>query len=73
MNVGELKKMLDKYPDDMEILTTRCSDYDVVQEREWTIVNAVPNDSGGWVMRAHETMSDDNKAKAKEYLHISGN
>lgn len=35
MNVGELKKMLRKYPNDMEILNWRCSDYQIISESEW--------------------------------------
>lgn len=38
MNVGELKKMLGKYPDEMEIVNGRCSDYEVISEDEWHIV-----------------------------------
>ena len=72
MNVKELRAMLKKYPDDMEILNERRSDYEVIEEREWSIVRAVPQ-SGGWVMRSHETMSDNNKSKAVEYLALEGN
>ena len=73
MNVGDLKKMLEKYPDDMEILVDRMSDYDVVEEDQWSVVKAVKNGSGWWWMRSHETMSAENKAKEKEYLHLKGN
>lgn len=31
MTVKELKIMLDKYPDDMEVLNSRCSDYDTIE------------------------------------------
>lgn len=72
MNVGELKKMLEQYPDDMELLNDRCSDYDLIKESEWSVVGAVPQ-SGGWFMREHPTMSEDNKAKVKQYLHLAGN
>lgn len=71
MNVGELKKMLDQYPDDMEILNDRYSDYDLVQESDWSVVKAVPQ--GQYIMRSHPTMSAENKAKEKEYLHLLGN
>lgn len=71
MNVGELKKMLEKYPDDMEILNSRFSDYDTVDVGEWSVVKAVPQ--GSYVMRSHPTMSSVNKAKEREYLHLSGN
>lgn len=71
MNVGELKRMLEQYPDDMEILNGRCSDYALVQEYEWRVVKAVPQ--GQFVMRSHPTMSPENKAKEKEYLYLEGN
>lgn len=72
MTVGELKEMLKKYPDDMEILNGRYSDYEVISEEEWSIVRGVYNPSG-WVMRSHPTMSDDNKRAEKEYLALAGN
>ena len=71
MNVGELKKMLEKYPDDMEILNSRYSDYDVVEESDWSVIKAVPQTWG--VMQSHHSMSDENKAKEKKYLHLRGN
>jgi hypothetical protein len=72
MNVGDLKKMLEKYPDDMEILNGRFSDYEVVSEHEWSVVNGVDN-GNGWVMRGHPTMSQENKQKEKSYLALAGN
>lgn len=71
MNVKDLKRMLEKYPDDMEILNGRYSDYDLIQEEEWHVVKAVPQ--GQYVMRSHPTMSDENKALEKEYLYLEGN
>ena len=71
MNVGQLKKMLEQYPDDMEILNSRCSDYDLVEESDWSVVSAVHK--GQWYMRAHPTMSEENKREEKLYLHLIGN
>lgn len=71
MNVGELKKMLEKYPDDMEVLNRRMSDYDLVTEDDWSVIKAVPKDF--YWMRSHPTMSEDNKAKEREYLLLWGN
>jgi hypothetical protein len=71
MNVGDLKKMLEKHPDDMEIVNGRCSDYCLIEEDEWEIIKGVKND--GWVMRSHPTMSQENKKKEKEYLYLEGN
>lgn len=72
MNVGDLKKMLEQYPDEMEILNERCSDYQLISESEWKVVKGVLN-PGCWVMRSHPTMSEDNKSKEKEYLFLEGN
>lgn len=71
MNVKQLREMLAQYPDDMEILNERFSDYDVVKLEDWAVIDGVPN--GQWVMRAHATMSDENKAKVRKYLHLAGN
>ena len=71
MNVGNLKEMLCKYPDDMDVLNQRCSDYDIINEEEWSVVKGV--DKNGWVMRSHETMSEENKKNEKEYLLLEGN
>lgn len=60
MNVGDLKKMLEQYPDDMEILVDRWSDYDLITDDEWSVVKAVPKDDCGYVMRPHPTMSEEN-------------
>lgn len=72
MNVGQLKKMLEQYPDDMEILNVRYSDYEIISEDEWSVVQGVEN-KGGWVMRSHPTMSEENKRKEKPYLCLEGN
>jgi hypothetical protein len=72
MNVGELKKKLEQYPDDMEILHTMMSDYDLLSESDFSVVEAV-RQGYTYVMRSHRTMSADNVARAKKYLHIRGN
>lgn len=72
MNVGELKRMLEQYPDEMEILNGRCSDYVLIFEDEWSVVQGV-SDGNGWIMRSHPTMSEENKKKEKSYLYLAGN
>lgn len=72
MNVKDLKEMLKEYPDDMEIITDRCSDYSIVKIDEWSIVKGVQKNTD-WVMRSHPTMSEENKALEKSYLHLEGN
>jgi hypothetical protein len=71
MTVGDLKKMLNQYPDNMEILNGRCSDYALVSEDEWSVVQGVGQD--GWVMRSHPTMSEEDKRREKSYLYLDGN
>ena len=71
MNVLQLKEMLERYPDDMEIVNGRYSDCQIIQESEFSVIKGVGKDY--WVMRAHPTMSDENKEKEKEYLYLQGN
>ena len=73
MNIGDLKRMIEQYPDDMEIVTERYSDYWIVEEDEWFVVDGVQNTAVGYVMRAHPTMSDENKALVNKYLALKGN
>jgi len=67
MNVGDLKKLLNEHPNEMEVVVDVFSDYAVVDGL--TVIKAVPQ-TGGWVMRSHSTMSADNKASEKTYLHL---
>ena len=71
MNVGELRIMLDKYPNNMDVLNIRCSDYELVLEEDWSVVDAVPQ--GFYWMRAHPTMSDENKKRELKCLLLAGN
>lgn len=71
MTVGELKKHLEQFPDDMEVLYCLYSDYSHMEVDDVYTVEAV--EKGGYVMRGHATMSAENKAKAKTYLLFPGN
>jgi hypothetical protein len=71
MKVKELKKMLEKYPDEMKVLNGRRSDYEIISESEWNVVKGV--EKSGWVMRSHQTMSDENKAAECDFLLLEGN
>ena len=71
MNVGELKKALEQYPDDMKVVVDAYSDYAFLEPHEVKVIDAV--DQGGYVMDSHPTMSDDNKARETKYLHIGNN
>jgi hypothetical protein len=67
MNVGELKRLLNYHPDSLEICVDKWSDFTKVTEVRR--IEGVPN-VGDWIMRAHETMSEINKANVKQFLYI---
>lgn len=68
MNVGELKKLLEQYPDHLPVIVSLHSDYDIVDSKNVGVIRAVPTDWG--VMHSHPTMSDENKAKERSFLYI---
>jgi len=67
MNVIGLKKILEMYPDEMEIIIPQYSDY--INDVELEVILGV--DKGTWIMTGHHSMSDENKGKAKDYLLIN--
>lgn len=69
MNVGQLKKLLDNYCDEAEIVVEVYSDYGPLNEVK--VVEAV--DQGQYIMRAHSSMSVEFKQRAKRYLLLSNN
>lgn len=74
MTVGELRKMLEKYPANMEVVNGRCSDYQIIDESEWSVIRGVERlGTGGWVMRSHPTMDSAYLLREKEYLSLDGN
>lgn len=71
MNVKELRELLEKYPDDMEVLYQLYSDYENLKPDD---ISAMPSvNMGGYWMRSHPTMSSENKANEKIYLVFPGN
>lgn len=71
MNVGELRRFLEAYPEDMPVIFKYCSDYEVLTPEGIEVVSAVPQ--SGYVMRSHPTMSAGNKSKALKMLCFPGN
>ena len=71
MNVGELKQLLENYPDDLEILKEMYSDYHSLEEDCFYISKAV--DKFYYYMKSHPTMKKENKGLEKTYLCIVGN
>jgi len=71
MTVKELREFLELFPDDLEIVYKLYSDYEELKGEDIEMVSAVNN--GSYVMRSHNTMSEENKKKEKKYLCFPGN
>lgn len=71
MNKLELVEFLKDYPDDMPVIFQQYSDYSHMEADMIGVVTAV--DKGGYIMRFHKTMSEENKRGAKVYLCFPGN
>ena len=71
MTVGELQKFLAQYPTNLEIVNRRFSDWQIISVDDWSMINGVARDF--WIMNPHETMTEEDKQKSKEYLALGGN
>ena len=71
MTLGELKKLLAQYPDDVEVIFPKYSDYVHIEAAQVELIKAVPPKGEElWVMRSDPTMSEENKAREKTYLTL---
>ena len=68
MIVSELREILGKYPDDMEVITTCWSDMTSIDKKDIEMVSAVDKDF--YFMRSHPTMDAKLKEKERLYLRI---
>lgn len=68
MNVGELKKALGAYPEDMEVIIPVYSDYQLVVQECIGEISAV--NKGYYIMQSHPTMDEINKTNERTYLLI---
>jgi len=71
MTKAELVKYLEKFDDNAEILYVQYSDYRILEEKDIDLFRAVPKRL--YVMRSHPTMSEENKAKEKDFIVFPGN
>ena len=71
MTKAELVKYLEKFDDNAEILYNQYSDYSILEEKDIELIRAVPKSF--YVMRSHPTMSEENKAKEKDFIIFPGN
>lgn len=74
MTVKEFRDFLETFPDDMQVLQTRCSDLGPMELSEWCAIQGIEEVSGryGWVRRV-AAMTDENRARVRTYLHFAGN
>lgn len=70
MTVKELIDFLQKFNPDLEVIHTRCSDYEIIEESMWSIQLAIPRTDKNFLIRYHPSLPIQ---IAKEYLHLEGN
>lgn len=77
MTIKELKEYLNKFPDNMEIIEKRYSDYDSMELNSWSTVWAVSkvkreNQYGNkeWITKYHDSIPKEN---ATQYILYLGN
>lgn len=69
-----IDRLLELDPDGkMEVICTRCSDYQAVHSDEVTVVSAVKKPSANYIMRDHQTMSVEDRAACRDFVHFDGN
>jgi len=76
MRISELQTFLARTladEGDLELSETRCSDYQLMSLDPWEIIEAVMYEDRDWMMRVHPTMSAEDHAKARRFLHYYGN
>ena len=71
MTINQLIEYLQTFPPELEVLERRYSDYDLMEKDNWHIVQAV--NKGYYRMRTHYSLTEEDKAKAKNYLLFEGN
>jgi hypothetical protein len=73
MTVKDLIAKLQTFPENLEVLEQRYSDFQYMDPGSWQTVEAMPYPSGGWVQRAQYSMTEELKAKCKTYVVFWGN
>lgn len=74
MNVKELREYLTQFPDEMEVIITRYSDYELLAPDGCISVRKGLEVGGtAWITRWHPSMDALKQAMARDYLLIHGN
>ena len=84
MTVGDLRKLLEDFPQDMPVIQTNCSDYDYMEPP--TVVKGVDVNQGEYVRMFHWSESEEklkpnavrmgrfvSSVAVREYCHFEGN
>jgi len=66
MKIKELIETLKGFDPELEVVYPMHSDYNMLDPELIGVANLVDQD--GYVMRAHRSMSEENKSRAKKYL-----
>jgi hypothetical protein len=67
MNVGELKKKLEEFPDDMQVVVEQYSDYNHAENV--SVIKGAEQQT--YIMQVYDHTDKKYKANEKEYLLIS--
>lgn len=74
MTIKELIEELRRYPEDLQVLYRRYSDYMYMERDDITIGPAVVlRPSDGWLTRVHPSMTPKELATKRDYLIFPGN
>jgi hypothetical protein len=73
MNVKELREYLAQFPDEMKVITTRYSDYELfVPDESISVEKGLEMGGTAWITRWHPSMDELKQAMARDYLLIRG-
>lgn len=75
MTTRELRALLLRLdPDEnMEVICSRFSDFQAITDDEVTVMRGVPKPTAQYVMRTHPTMSPEDVAAVRDFIHFEGN
>lgn len=73
MKVKELVSLLQSFDQELEVICTRYSDYTFVSPKDISVVQALQGPDKEWLTTHHPSMSEEDNAKLRNYLHFKGN
>ena len=73
MTVKELIELLQQFPSELEVLEQRYSDFQLMESKNWHLIEALPIPSQESYIKYHSTMNEEQKFALKTYLLFEGN